>query len=104
MSKIFTLATILLLPIAALAQGNAPGNFKELIDIFLDIIGLLVPAVFALTFIVIVWGITKAWILGAGSEENIQKGKKLVFVGVFALVIMSGIWGILAILRSGLFG
>jgi len=33
-----------------------------------------------------------------------EEGKYVAIVGVIALVIMSGIWGILQILRSSIFG
>lgn len=96
------LLLLLLLPGAVSAQS--PDNFKELVAIFIDIISVLIPFVFALTLIVIIWGLTKAWIINAGSEEGVEKGKQIALAGVIALVIMSGIWGILAILRAGLFG
>lgn len=81
-----------------------PENFRELVNLLLCIIMLLIPFVFAFALIVVIWGITKAWILNAGDEEAIVSGRRLVIVGVIALVIMSSIWGIVAILSTGLFG
>ena len=60
--------------------------------------------IFALTFIVFIWGIMKAWILNAGDESEIEKGKKLALWGVIVLAVMSGIWGILALLQNSFFG
>jgi hypothetical protein len=93
---------LVLAPFVALAQ--APSNFRELVGVLLGIVNVLVPVVFALTFVVLAWGIIRAWILNAGDEHEIERGKHLVIVGVIALVIMSGIWGILELLRRGLFG
>ncbi len=81
-----------------------PGNFREFVGILLDIINVLVVFVFALSFLAILWGVTSAWIIGGGNEIEIARGKKIVLVGVIVLVIMTGIWGILELLRYSLFG
>ncbi len=96
--------TLLLLLLPALASAQAPTTFAGLVGVFLSIINVLIPAVFALTFVVLVWGIIKAWILNAGDAQEIEQGKRLVVIGVVVLVIMSGIWGILELLRRSLFG
>lgn len=101
--KYFLAVIVTSAPSLALASSHIR-NFSSLVDVFIDIISLLVPLVFSLTFIVLMWGIIKAWILNAGDTAEIEKGKKLVIVGIIVLVIMSGIWGILALLRSSLFG
>lgn len=93
---------MMLLPFAAYAQQ--PRDFRGLVGIFLDIIGVLIPLIFALTFVVLIWGIVKAWIINAGDEAEIQKGKRLVGIGIVVLVIMSGIWGILELLQRSIFG
>ena len=99
----YLLPVVLLLPVIAHAQQ--PRNFNELVNIFLSIINnALIPAVFTLTFFVIIWGIVKTWIMSPGDEAEREKGKQLVFAGIIALVIMSGIWGIVALLRFGFFG
>lgn len=90
----------LLAPISVLAQPT----FGSLIDDVLDIIDILIIIIFAFTLIVIVWGIFKSWILYADNEQEIEKGKQLALAGVIGLFVMSGIWGILAALRSGIFG
>lgn len=103
MQKFLIVSTFLLLPSFTLAI-QAPTDFRGLVDIFLDLIDLIIPLIFALTFIVLIWGIAKAWILNIGDKEEIEKGKKLVIAGVIGLVVMSGIWGILSILRYSFFG
>ncbi len=98
----YLLYTLLLTPTLVLAEG--PKDFKGLVGIILDIIDVLVVFVFALTFIVLIWGIIKAWIINGGDKTEIDKGKKVISVGIIVLVIMSGIWGILELLTSSLFG
>lgn len=97
-----SLAVLLFVPYSSYAQ--TPSNFSELVDVFLSIIDVLVLFVFGLALIVFLWGLMNAWILGAGDEEKIQKGKNTALVGIIVFVIMTGIWGILALFQRTLFG
>ncbi len=78
-------------------------NFKDVVEVLIGLIALLVPLVFALTFIVIVWGVINGWIINVGDEGAIKKGKDIAVAGVIGLVFMFGIWGILSILQSSIF-
>lgn len=78
-------------------------NFSDLINEFIGIIMLLVPLIFGLTLLVIVWRVVDAWIINGGDESKVEEGKHTILVGIVALVVMSGIWGILAVLQSSLF-
>ena len=89
------------MPLSAYAQ---PRSFKELVNVFVGIINLLIPLVIALTFIVFLWGIVQAWILGGGDETKVTQGKQIAIWGIIVFVVMIGVWGILALIRSGLFG
>jgi hypothetical protein len=77
-------------------------NFADLVDTFIEIISLAIPLIFTLTLIIIVWKVIDAWIINGGDESKVEEGKNTILVGVFALVVMSGIWGILSILQSSL--
>ena len=83
---------------------DTPQNFSQLVDDFINLITLIIPLVFALTLLVIIWKIVDAWILNGGDSAKVEEGKKTALIGVLVLVVMSGIWGILAILRSSIFG
>lgn len=78
-------------------------NFNDLVNAIINIIMLLVPFIFAITLVVIAWGVFKAWIFNGGDETSVAEGKQLALAGVIALVVMSGLWGILAILQNSLF-
>lgn len=78
-------------------------NFADLVNVFIGFIGLLVPFIFALTLLIIIWKVVDAWIIHGGDEAKIEDGKQTIFVGIIALVVMSGIWGILTILGNSLF-
>jgi hypothetical protein len=98
----FVAGGALLLPYVSAAQ--APEDLRDLLDIFIDIIGIIVPIIFALIVLTISWGVAKAWIMGDSSSDDVEKGKKLVFVGVIVLAIMVSIWGIVRMLSTSFFG
>ena len=78
-------------------------NFADVVARFIELISLLVPIIFAITFLFITWGVIKAWIINGGDEASVEQGKKIAVAGVIGLVLMFGIWGILAMLQSSLF-
>jgi hypothetical protein len=100
--RFFSLCAVLILPSLVFA-ANAPTDLKSLLSIFEDLIEIIVKLLLALTFLTIAWGVVRTWIMSDGSAENIEKGKKIVTVGVIAFTIMLSIWGILSLLRSSLF-
>jgi hypothetical protein len=80
-----------------------PTTFTELVDTFLSIITSLVYFIFAITFLFFVWQMIKMWIIGGGDEKSVADGKQVLLATIIGLVVMSGLWGILTLLRSGLF-
>ena len=82
---------------------NETSTFADVVSVFTGFIALLVPIVFALTFLVIAWGIIKAWVLNAGDENAVAQGKQIALAGVIALVFMFGVWGVLQVLQESLF-
>lgn len=83
---------------------GTPYNFAELVSQFVGILSLVIPLLFSLSLLVIIWKIIDTWIINAGDVTKVEEGKKYVIYGVLVLVVMSGIWGILALLRSSIFG
>lgn len=81
-----------------------PTTFSGLVDVFLNIITSLVYFVFAITFVFFVWQIIKTWIINSGDEKSVGEGKQLLIATIIGLIVMSGLWGILAMIRSGVFG
>ena len=78
-------------------------DFAGLVSEFLGILQALVPFIFAVTLIVVIWKIIDTWIINAGDTVKIAAGKQFILKAVLVLVVMSSIWGILALLRSSLF-
>lgn len=97
-------ALLLLAPVVFVHAAQSPTDFKSLLSLFTGIITILISFIFALTFITIAWGVVQAWIMGDATEEDVAKGKRLVFIGIIALVVMVSVWGIVRLLQQGIFG
>jgi hypothetical protein len=79
-------------------------TFADLVNYIVELINLAVPLVFGLILVVMFWKLIDAWIINAGDQNKVAEGKQVATVGVLVLVVLSGIWGILALLRNSLFG
>ncbi len=91
-------------PLFALAQSGAGNlqtvtNFLNNIRNFMN--GTLVPLIFALAFLVFLWGMFKTFILGGGDEEGQKKGKQLMMYAIAGFVIMVSLWGIVNLVANG---
>lgn len=62
--------------------------------------GVLVPVLFAIAFIVFLWGITKAYILSHGEPEEVSKGHKLILWGIIAFAVMISVWGLVNVVAN----
>lgn len=87
-----------------MSPNTTPQNFAELVDFFIGILSLVVPLIFSLALLFIIWKIVDAWILNSDNPGKVDEGKQYALWGVLVLVVMSAIWGILALLRSSIFG
>lgn len=94
------LALPLLIPHAASAA--APKDFADFVKIFTDLIGALVPIVFAFALVVFFWGIAQ-FILSADDANKRTESKQIMIWGVIALFVMLSIWGIIGVLKSTFF-
>ena len=90
-------AFLLSTPLLAFAQD---ATFKSVVGKIVEFNQLLVISIFAITFVVIVWKVVDAWILHGGDPASIEKGKKVIGIGIIVLVVMSGLWGILELLLA----
>ncbi len=61
---------------------------------------VLVPVLFAVAFIVFLYGIAKAYIFSSGDEEGVKQGHKLLMWGIIGFVIMISIWGIVNVVAN----
>lgn len=93
MKKVVFSISLFLLPVVAFAQVE---DLKGLADTVIKVInGTLVPLVFALAFIVFIWGIFRYFI--AGGEEGKEQGKSLMIWGLVGFFVMASVWGLVNI-------
>jgi len=102
-----TLLSLALYAPAALAADNlsstAPGTVGGFLVMLIDFIDrLIVPLVFALAFIVFLWGVFTYFIAGAANEEKRQQGEQFVMYAIIGFVIMFSIWGLVNLVKNTL--
>lgn len=61
---------------------------------------VFVPVIFAVAFIVFLYGIAKAYIFSIGDYEEVEKGHTLMLWGIIAFVVMISIWGIVNVVTN----
>lgn len=61
---------------------------------------VLVPVIFAIAFIVFLWGAFSAFILGANDDTAKEKGKNLMLWGLIGFFVMVSVWGLVNILTG----
>ena len=98
------LAPLFLLLLIPLSVGAQEGPIdatdlgtlsKTLID-FMN--NTVVPLIWAVAFIVFIYGVYNYFIAGGADEEKRSEGKKLVMWGVVAFFVMSSVWGLVNLL------
>lgn len=81
-------------------SAQPPTTYSGLVELLIDFINILIPAMFALVFAWIIWRIIDAWVLHAGDPNKIEEGKRMVLTAVFVMVVALSVWGIVQIIRS----
>lgn len=61
---------------------------------------ILVPVLFAIAFIVFLYGIASAYIFSRGDPERVKEGHKLVLWGIIAFAIMISVWGLVNVVAN----
>ena len=67
---------------------------------------VLVPLLFAVAFIVFLYGVFKKYIWSRGDETAVEEGHKLILWGIIGFVIMISLWGLVNVVANtfGLYG
>ncbi len=104
----FTLGFLALAPLAH-AQTSSSSGVDTIGTVLLKVVYLInvyiVPLVFALAFIVFIFGVFRYFVAGAANEEKRQEGVKFVMYGLIGFVLMLSVWGLVnLLLRSTGFG
>ncbi|MGH7175211.1 MAG: hypothetical protein ACREGR_02545 [Minisyncoccia bacterium] len=62
--------------------------------------GVLVPLLFAIAFIVFLWGVARAYIFSGGDAEAVGNGHRLILWGIIGFVVMISLWGLVNVVAS----
>lgn len=67
---------------------------------------VLVPVLFAVAFIVFLYGVFKKYIWSRGDGDAIEEGHKLIFWGIIGFAVMISLWGLVNVVANtfGLYG
>lgn len=67
---------------------------------------VLVPVLFAIAFIVFLWGVFLKYIYSHGEPEKVSEGHRLILWGLIGFVIMISVWGLVNVVANtfGLYG
>ena len=101
MKQYLVAAVLFLTPI--FASAAAPANFKEFAVLVVGVLQSVVAILFASLAVGLVYGV----MLYLANSDNDQKRleiKGYLLWGVVGVVVVMGIWGILAILTGSIFG
>ena len=89
---------LLALPLVSFAAIN---NISDAGSFIINTINnILVPVIFAIAFIVFLYGAFEAFILGANSADVKDKGKNLMLWGLIGFFVMVSVWGLVNILTG----
>lgn len=61
---------------------------------------VLVPVLFAVAFIVFLYGIAQAYIFSVGDPEKVKQGHTLLLWGLIGFVVMISLWGLVNVIAN----
>lgn len=84
-----------------LVSSAAISNISDVGSFIINTINnIFVPVLFAIAFIVFIWGAFDTFIVGAQSEETKEHGKNLMLWGLIGFFVMVSVWGLVNILTG----
>ena len=105
MKKAFALTSGILaalsVPLVSFAQATQLTDIKSVGRFIISTINdVFVPVLFAIAFIVFVWGAFQTFIVGANDEDAKTNGKNLMLWGLIGFFVMVSVWGLVNILTG----
>jgi Na+/proline symporter len=110
---LFVLAMVVMVPALALGQGagiNISGNTTLTCSQTQDVLSLIcrislilnriIPVLIILAVIIFVWGVIMYVV--SSEEEAKKKGRQRMIWGLIGLVVIVGMWGLVAMVRNSL--
>lgn len=78
-------------------------TLKTLIEETVAALGLyILPVILTLVALAFIWGAARYFIFEGGDETSRAKGRQLMLWGLFGIVVLVALWGIVNILLSTL--
>jgi hypothetical protein len=103
MKKALTLTAVSFAAFAVpfITSAAAINNVSDVGSFIINTInGVLVPVIFAIAFIVFLWGAFKTFIIGANDPGVKESGKNLMLWGLIGFFVMVSVWGLVNILTG----
>ena len=98
MKKALIVLSAFAIPLVSFAAIN---NVADVGSFIINTInGVIVPVLFAVAFIVFLWGAFTTFILGASEGAKKEEGKNLTLYGLIGFFVMISIWGLVNILTN----
>ncbi len=63
---------------------------------------VIVPTIFALAFLVFIWGIVNYFFISGGEEKKLEEGRAFALWGILGMVVLFSVWGLVNMLLSTL--
>lgn len=83
---------------------ETPTTYEGLVGVVIELVNILIPAMFAILFMYFIWKMLDSWVLHADDPGKVQEGKTFAITAVLVFVVMVSVWGIIAIIRTSFFG
>lgn len=97
-----TALALFILPVVASAA--TPTSFAGFVDFIIGILNQIVGLVFVVVFVFMLWKLVDVWIINVDDEKKRTGGKSIALTAVLVFVLMLLTWGIVAMIRSSVFG
>jgi hypothetical protein len=96
-TQVLATGALLATPLLTFAQSaQSVTNVTNLFTFVLNIINnVLVPIVFAVAFLMFIFGVYRYFIQGGANPEKVAEGRKFVMWSIIGFVIMFSIWGLI---------
>jgi Type IV secretion system pilin len=96
-----TSGTVAVLALPLVSFAATISNVSDAGSFIINIINnVIVPVLFAIAFIVFLWGAFDVFILGSGATDVKEKGKSLMLYGLIGFFVMVSIWGLVNVLTG----
>lgn len=103
LAQIVSASLALLAPAFAFAQssGTQINSVQDVAKFAIDFINnIAVPLVFAVAFLVFIYGVFTYFIAGAASDEKRETGRQFMLYGIIGFFVMISVWGLVRILTG----